>query len=275
MKLTTEKNILKITSIIMFLIAVIFLVPALLTILNSFKPDDEIILNPIKFPGAFSIDNYIEAWKIVKYPTVFFNTFVLTVSSTTGIILISSMAAYILVRSNLKIAWTIYLLFTFAMVVPFQTIMVPLVSVAKNMNLKTSVYGIILIYLGLGCPMAIFMYHGFIKGVPAELEESASIDGSSIFRTFFTIVFPLLKPITATIAILQVLWIWNDFLLPLLIVPKQSTLQLAQYGFFSLFKQEYGKGMASLVLTALPVIIFFLFMQKYIIKGIAAGAVKG
>lgn len=275
MKLTTEKTVLKVTSIFMFIVALIFLVPALLTILNSFKPDSEIILNPIKLPEKLSFTNYIEAWRIIKYPTVLFNTFVLTFASTVGIILISSMAAYILVRSKLKIAWFIYLAFTFAMVVPFQTIMVPLVSVARNMSLKTSVFGIILIYLGLGCPMAIFMYHGFIKGVPAELEESASIDGSTIIRTFFTIVFPLLKPITATIAILQVLWIWNDFLLPLLIVPKQSTLQLAQYGFFSLFKQEYGKGMASLVLTALPVIIFFLFMQKYIIKGIAAGAVKG
>ncbi len=275
MKLNQEKRFLRILSVFMFIIAVVFLIPTLLTILNSFKTDAEIVLNPVKLPIKLQFNNYVEAWKIMKYPTVFFNTFVVTTVSTFGIILISSMAAYILVRSRLKITWIIYLLFTFAMVVPFQTIMVPLVHVAKNMDLKSSVFGIIVIYLGLGCPIAIFMYHGFIKGVPIELEESASIDGSSIFRTFFTIVYPLLKPITSTIAILQVLWIWNDFLLPLLIVPKQSTLQLAQYGFFSLFKQEYGKGMASLILTALPVVIFFLLMQKNIIKGIAAGAVKG
>ena len=160
------------------------------------------------------------------------------------------------------------------MVGPFQTIMIPLVQTAKDYNLK-SVFGIIPIYIGLGCPLAIFMYHGFIKGIPLEIDESAAIDGANPLRTFFQLIFPLLKPITATIAILDVLWIWNDFLLPLIILPKQSTLQLAQYGFFSLFKREYSMAMASLVLSASPIILFYLAMQKYIVKGIAAGAVKG
>jgi raffinose/stachyose/melibiose transport system permease protein len=123
--------------------------------------------------------------------------------------------------------------------------------------------------------MAIFFYHGFIKGIPIELEEAAAIEGASRFRIFFQIVFPMLTPITATVAILNVLWIWNDFLLPLILLPKQSTIQLAQYGFFSLFKREYAKAMASLVLSASPVVIFYLLMQKFIIKGIASGSVKG
>jgi raffinose/stachyose/melibiose transport system permease protein len=258
----------------MIIIAILFLFPALLTLLNSFKTDAEIVLNPISLPKSFNLVNYIDAWKTIHFPVVLLNTFIITVTSTMGILLVSSMAAYIMVRSKSQISWLLFLLFTFSMVVPFQTFMIPLVKAAKDYNLQ-SIWGIIPIYIGLGCPLAIFMYHGFIKGVPVEIEESAAIDGASQLRTFFQLVFPLLKPVSATIAILDVLWVWNDFLLPLIILPKQSTLQLAQYGFFSLFKRQYALAMASLVLSAAPVVIFYLVMQKYIVKGIAAGAVKG
>jgi len=138
----------------------------------------------------------------------------------------------------------------------------------------TNLQGIILLYWGLGAPTAIFMYHGFVKGVPRELEESAAMDGAGQFYIFFKIVFPLLTPITASIVILDALWIWNDFLLPLVIV-KNGTLQLEQMAFHGQFLKEYGPMTASLVLSALPIVIFYLFLQKYIIKGIAAGAVKG
>ncbi|HOV13515.1 MAG TPA: carbohydrate ABC transporter permease, partial [Spirochaetota bacterium] len=157
---------------------------------------------------------------------------------------------------------------------PFQTIMIPLVVTAKTLNLK-NIFGIIPIYIGLGAPLAIFMYHGFIKGIPLDLEESAAIDGAGPFRIFFTIVLPLLTPITATITILDVLWVWNDFLLPLILLPKQTTIQLAQYSFFGQFKTEFGKALASLVLSSSPIVLFYLFMQKYIIKGIMSGAIKG
>ncbi len=260
--------------VLMVLIAILFLFPALLTLLNSFKSDAEIILNPITFPKTINFANYIEAWKTTNFPVVLVNTFFITATSTIGILLVSSMAAYVMVRSKSRLSWLFFLVFTFSMVVPFQTFMVPLVQTAKDYDLQ-SIWGIIPIYIGLGCPLAIFMYHGFIKGVPVEIEESAAIDGASTLRTFFQLVFPLLEPVSATIAILDVLWIWNDFLLPLIILPKQSTLQLAQYGFFSLFKRQYSLAMASLVLSAAPVVIFYLAMQKYIVKGIAAGAVKG
>jgi raffinose/stachyose/melibiose transport system permease protein len=260
--------------IAMIIVAIIFLFPALLTLFNSFKTDAEIVLNPVSFPKSFSFSNYIEAWNATKFPIVLINTFIITVTSTLGILLVSSMAAYVMVRSKSQISWFFFLVFTFSMVVPFQTFMVPLVQTARDYNLQ-SIWGIIPIYIGLGCPLAIFMYHGFIKGVPVEIEESAAIDGASTLRTFFQLVFPLLKPVSATIAILDVLWIWNDFLLPLIILPKQSTLQLAQYGFFSLFKRQYSLAMASLVLSAAPVVIFYLIMQKYIVKGVVAGAVKG
>ncbi len=258
----------------MIILALLFLFPAVLTLINSFKSDAQIVLNPVSLPKTIDFTNYINAWKEMNFPVVLFNTFIITFFSTIGIILVSSMAAYVLVRTNLKISWIIYLIFTFSMVVPFQTIMIPLVQTAKDYDLK-SVLGIIPIYIGLLCPLAVFMYHGFIKGVPLEIEESAAIDGASVLRTFFQLVFPLLKPVTATIAIIDVLWIWNDFLLPLIILPKQSTLQLAQYGFFSLFKRQYSLAMASLVLSAAPVVVFYFLMQKYIVRGIAAGAVKG
>jgi raffinose/stachyose/melibiose transport system permease protein len=260
--------------IAMFLLALIFLFPGLFTIINSFKTDAQISLNPFTFPTAFHLGNYSEAWKATQFPWVLRNTLLITVLSTIGIILVSSMAAYILVRSQSKLAWYFYLVFTFSMIVPFQTFMVPLVQEAKNYQLQ-NIWGIIPIYIGLGCPLAIFMYHGFMKGISVEIEESAAIDGASVLRLFFTIVFPLLTPITATIAILDVLWIWNDFLLPLIILPKGSTLQLAQFGFFGMFRQQYSLAMASLVLSASPVIIFYLVMQRFIIKGISAGAVKG
>jgi len=161
----------------------------------------------------------------------------------------------------------------FALVIPFQIIMVPIVVLATDLNLAT-IGGIIPMYWGLGAPLAVFMYHGFVKGVPRELEESAAIDGAGQFYTFFRIVFPLLTPITATIAILDALWIWNDFLLPLIIV-RQGTLQLEQMRFHGQFLKEYGPMAASLVLSATPIIVFYLALQKYIVKGIAAGAVKG
>ena len=239
-----------------------------------------------------TINNYRGAWffgnkpveingkkryNFVTFPRVFLNTLIVTVFSVLGIIISSSMAAYALVRTKNKISWIIFLIFTFSMVVPFQAIMIPLVETAKVMGLKNSLFGLILIYIGLGSPLAIFMYHGFIKGIPIELEESASIDGAGQFRIFFQIIFPLLKPITATIVILNVLWIWNDFLLPLIILQAENikTIQLKQYSFFGAFHSEYGMALASLIISASPIVIFYLLMQKYIIKGITSGAVKG
>ncbi|MGE5582386.1 MAG: carbohydrate ABC transporter permease [Bacillota bacterium] len=260
--------------IIMWLVALLFLFPALFILINSFKSDAQITLNPISFPQTLGLENYINAWKETNFPVVFCNTLIITLLSTVGIILVSAMAAYILARTKWKLSWLIYLLFTFSLVVPFQSFMIPLVRTAKEYGLQ-NVLGVVPIYIGLGCPLAIFMYHGFIRSVPVEIEESAAIDGASTFRTFFQLVFPVLAPVTATIAILDTLWIWNDFLLPLIILPAKSTLQLAQFGFFSLFRRQYSLAMASLVLSAAPVVILYFLLQKYIVKGVAAGAVKG
>lgn len=260
---------------LMLAVAVVYLFPVLLTLINSFKSDPQIVLNPVSLPTSLSLANYTEAWKQMNFPVALANTFIITVLSTAGIIVVSSMAAYIMVRTKFKkLSWFFYFLFVFNMVVPFQTVMIPLNITAYHLNLK-NVFGIIPIYIGLGCPLAVFMYHGFIKGVPLEIEESAAIDGASVLKTYFKLVFPILGPIHATVAILDVLWIWNDFLLPLIILPSRTTIQLAQNIFFGMYRQQFSLAMASLVLSASPIIVFYLLMQKFIIKGVSSGAVKG
>lgn len=243
----------------------------------------------VVFKSTFTLDNFPKAWDQTRFPWVLLNTFIITLLSVVGVVLISSTASYMLVRTNAKrLGWIFYSLFTFALVIPFQVIMVPLVVQSVDMGLTSlgklvridqlsmilKGIGIVPMYWGLGVPTAVFMYHGFIKGVPLALEESAYLDGASTVQVFWKIVFPMLTPITATVVILDVLWIWNDFLLPLIII-QEGTLQLAQFRFFGMFFRDYGPAMASLVLSASPVLIFYLMLQRFIIKGISAGAVKG
>ena len=154
--------------------------------------------------------------------------------------------------------------------------MIPLIVVTRKLNLSNSIPGIILVYWGLGCNFAIFLYHGFVKTIPHELEESAVMDGCTPYQTFFKIVMPLLVPVTSTIAVLDALWIWNDFLLPLLLLQRKAirTIPLSQYIFFGQYYSDWGLALAGLILAVLPIVIFYIFMQKYIVKGITAGAVK-
>ncbi len=218
-------------------------------------------------------DNYFSAWREMQFPNVFLNTLLITVIGTAGIVLTSSMCAYGLARSDSKLSWILYGFFAFSLVIPFQIIMVPIGILAADLKMM-NVPGIIIMYWGLGCPTAIFMIHGFIKGVPKELEESAAIDGAGRFYIFFRIVFPLIKTIVATVIVIDALWLWNDFLLPLIVI-KKGTIQLAQMNFRGISTSDYGKICASLTLSSIPMIALYIVLQKYIIKGIAAGAVKG
>lgn len=268
-------------TVALIVLAVFFIYPLIFVIINSFRPNSGIIVNPTGLPNykefakySFKLfNNYSQVWSEMNFPKVFLQTLLVTVLGTSGIILSCSMCAYGLVRSESKISQVLYAFFAFSLVIPFQIIMVPIGVLASDLHLM-NVYGLIPMYWGLGCPTAIFMFHGFIKSVPKELEESASIDGAGKFRIFFSIVFPLLKTIVATIAVIDALWIWNDFLLPL-IVAKEGTIQLAQMRFNGQFMKDYGPMCASLTISSIPIIIFYLALQKYIIKGIAAGAVKG
>jgi len=262
-----------ILGIVMFIFAFFFFYPMIYVVVNSFRPNADIILKPLGLPKSFYVGNYVKAWNTMQFPKVFLNTLLITVFGVAGIILTSAMAAYMLARTDSKLSWLLYGFFAFSIVIPFQIIMVPIGVLASDLHLMNS-QGITIMYWGLGCPTAIFMFHGFIKSVPKELEESASIDGAGKFYTFFVIIMPMLKTIIATVAVIDVLWIWNDFLLPLIVV-KQGTIQLAQMKFNGQFMKEYGPMTASLTISSLPIIVFYLFLQKYIIKGIAAGAVKG
>jgi raffinose/stachyose/melibiose transport system permease protein len=262
-----------ILEIFMILLALTWIYPALFVLNNAVKPEPDIKLHPISLPTTLTMDNFIKAWVEMRFPRALLNTAIITIFGVAGIILVSSMAAWKLARTFGRLSWLLYLVFAFAMVIPFQIIMVPIVGLSTDLKIGT-VWGIIPMYWGLGAPLAVFMYHGFVKGVPRELEEAAAIDGGGQAFIFFRVVFPLMKPITATIVILDALWLWNDFLLPLIVV-KAGTLQLEQLHFYGMFLREYGPSAASLILSATPIIILYLLLQRYIIKGIAAGAVKG
>lgn len=260
-------------TVVLIIFAVAFIYPMLFVVINSFRPNADIIMNPAGIPDSFFSGNYVQAWKELEFPKVFLNTFSVTLFGTLGILLTSSMCAYALARADSKVSWLLYGFFSFSLVIPFQIIMVPIGVLASDLHLM-SIPGIIPMYWGLGCPTAVFMIHGFIKSVPRELEESAAIDGAGRFYIFFRIVLPLIKTILATVAVIDALWLWNDFLLPLIVI-KQGTIQLAQMKFNGQFMKEYGPMCASLTISSVPIIVFYLSLQKYIIKGIAAGAVKG
>ncbi|HEY0828632.1 MAG TPA: carbohydrate ABC transporter permease [Bacilli bacterium] len=259
------------------LLAVLFLVPFYFVIANSFKSFSEILINAASLPEALNFENYSRVWDIMKFPKVFTNSLLITLFSNIGLVIISSMAAYRLVRYAGKWNNLLFILFISAMVIPFQSVMIPLVQIANQMGLIDKLPGLIICYFGFGVSLNIFLYHSFIKSIPLEIEESAVVDGCSIFGVFWLIVFPLLKPITVTIVLLNSLWIWNDFLLPLLIIsnPDLRSIPLATYSFFGQYTKQWDLALAALVLGITPIIIFFLAMQKHIIEGITAGSVKG
>jgi raffinose/stachyose/melibiose transport system permease protein len=192
--------------IVMIAAALVYIYPALFALNNAVKPEADIKLHPISLPATITFENFAKAWTEMKFLSTLANTAIITVFGVAGIILVSSMAAGKLARTFGRLSWFLYLLFAFAMVIPFQIIMVPIVGLSTDLNLA-SIWGIIPMYWGIGAPLAVFMYHGFVKGVPRELEEAASIDGAGQFFAFFRVVFPLLKPITATILILDALWL--------------------------------------------------------------------
>ncbi|MGO4950924.1 MULTISPECIES: carbohydrate ABC transporter permease [Paenibacillus] len=262
----------------MIVLSLLFLYPLFLAINNSFKSFAEVMTDVIALPKQLSLDNYVYVWKFIDYPRLFLNNTIITIVGLAGIVLISSIAAYKLARTKSKWSSVIYMLCIMPMLIPFQSIMLTVLRLAKDLNLADSTWGLGLLYWGFGAPLAVFIYHGFVKGIPAEIDESAKIDGASGFRLFFSVIFPLLKSVTATIVIIDVMWIWNDFLLPLLMVngsPSTKTLTLAAYTFVGQYTSDWQYAMTAMVMAVLPSIIVFIFLQKYIVKGVVAGAVKG
>ncbi|MGI8385704.1 carbohydrate ABC transporter permease [Robertmurraya sp. P23] len=265
-----------IVEILAIALGLVFLVPFYYVVSNSLKPFAEILTNTSALPKVFQFENYVQAFEKLDYLNVFTNSLIITVSSNIVLVIFCSMAAYMLVRTKKKISNVIFMSFVAAMIIPFQSIMIPLIKTAGNFGLLNSIWGLVIMYLGFGSGMTIFLYHGFIKGIPVELEEAAIIDGCSRFGVFWRIVFPLLKPITVTIVILNSLWIWNDFLLPSLVLqdPELRTIPLATFFFFGQYTKQWDLALAALVLGIIPLLIFFFSMQKHIIKGITSGSIK-
>lgn len=261
--------------------AFVFLSPILIIILNSFKGNFYISDAPFELPNKETFagfDNFIKGFTQSDFMRSFANSLFITVLSVAGIVLLTSMTAWYIVRVKNKFTAWLYYLFIFSMIVPFQMVMYTMTYLAFEMKLNSPL-GIVFIYLGFGAGLSVFMFSGFIKSIPTEIEEAATIDGCSPVQTFFLIVFPILKPTAITVAILNAMWVWNDYLLPYLVLGSGSNktlpvaVQMALTGGYG--NKDMGALMAMLVLSILPIIIFYLFCQKYIIKGVVAGAVKG
>ncbi len=270
----------KVIFFVLLTLSVLFLVPIIIVIINSFKSRIFISSQPLKLPNAetfVALENYINGVTSSDFFSAFLRSLFITVVSVILIVLFASMAAWYIVRSNSKITKGIYYMLVFSMIVPFQMVMYTMTYVANRANLD-NVFGITFVYLGFGAGLSVFMLCGFIKSIPLEIEEAAMIDGASPIQAFFTVVFPMLKPTAITVAILNTMWIWNDYLLPYLVLGSDKktipvAIQLAMQGAYG--STDYGGFMAMLVLAIVPIIIFYIFCQKYIIKGVVAGAVKG
>jgi len=329
------------TALVGFILGILFLFPLYVLAVNSFKTQKGIFKNVLALPSGdyLSLKNYPEAFEKLDFIQSLSNSLLISITSTVLIVLLTAMAAWVLVRYKIKISTVIFMTFATAMLIPFQCVMLPLVrlmstpvyiaaiiiiaelylsfilslavktmledrfgrskakqiafilfgiiaavliavsisviSGQKNLTALNRV-GLIFMYVGFGSSLSIMLFHGFIKNVPLELEEAATIDGCTPFRTFWQVVFPLLKTISITVAILNIMWIWNDFLLPQLTINKAGwqTIPLKTYFFFGQFSKRWDLATAGLIMGMLPIVIFYLFCQKYIVKGITDGAIK-
>ncbi|MFB5674766.1 carbohydrate ABC transporter permease [Paenibacillus terreus] len=262
---------------LLIVIGLLFLVPFYFLLVNSVKTFGEILSSSAALPSSLHFSNYAEAWESINFPSAFGNSLLVTIVSNALLLLISSMAAYQMVRNNSLFNRILFGLLVSAMVIPFQSIMLPLMEISNVLSLNNSIPGLILCYLGFGAPLSVFLFHGFIKTVPIEIEQAARVDGSNRYGVFFRVVLPLLQPMIITVLILNTLWIWNDYLLPSLILtdPDKRTIPIATYTLFGQYTKQWDLALPALVLGILPIVIFFLALQKYVVSGIAAGAVKG
>ena len=261
-------------------ISILFVAPIFVVLMNSFKRKAFISLSPFSMPDEKSyagLENYVTSITKYEFVKAVGWTLFITVLSVIVILVCCSMCAWYINRVTNTLTKTMYMLCLFSMVVPFQMVMFTLSKIANILKLNTP-WGLIIIYLGYGAGLAVFMFSGFVKSIPIEIEEAAMIDGCTPIQTFFDVVFPILKPTAITVAILQAMWIWNDYLLPYLVldIKKYKTIPIAiQYlkgGYGSI---DWGAMMAMLVLAIIPIIVFYMVCQKHIIEGVVAGAVKG
>ena len=261
-------------------ISILFVAPIFVVLMNSFKRKAFISLSPFSMPDEKSyagLENYVTSITKYEFVKAVGWTLFITVLSVIVILVCCSMCAWYITRVKNKLTKLIYLLCVFSMVIPFQMVMFTLSGTADSLHLNTP-WGIVIVYLGFGAGLAVFMFCGFVKSIPIEIEEAAMIDGCNPVRTFFSVVLPIMQPTYISVGILETMWIWNDFLLPYLVldINKYKTISIAiQYMKGSYGRVDMGAIMAALIMAVIPVIIFYLACQKYIIEGVAAGAVKG
>lgn len=268
-----------ITTTLALIVILLFLSPFYIVIVNSLKTPLETAENALSLPSVFSLDNFKEATQKISFTRALINTLVVTVTADVLIVLCASLSGHAIARNSGKHWYFSFLdrIFLSSIMIPFQVIMIPVYKLFKGMGLINNLLGMIIILTGISVAYATFLYVGFIKSIPLELEEAAKIDGCSQFKAFWVIVFPLLKPITATVAALHAMWLWNDFNISLILLQKDKvrTLTIKQFYFFSEYSSDYNMAFAAAILGMIPVLIFFLLMQKYLVGGITAGAVKG
>lgn len=263
-------------------ISILYVMPVVVVLINSFKANSFVNSETFALPSAESFvgwDNYVKGMTYGNYPFLqsVANSLIITVLSTALILVCTSMAAWYISRVNSRLCRIIYLVCVFSMVVPFQMVMFTLAKTANVLDLDTP-WTIPVIYLGFGAGLAVFMFTGFVKGMPLAIEEAAAIDGCGPMRTFFSVVFPMLKPIFISVGVLEIMWVWNDYLLPYLVLDrtKYKTIPIhIQYLQGSYGHVDLGAVMALIMISILPIIIFYLTCQKYIVSGVMAGAVKG
>lgn len=273
-----KRTCLVILWIVIALVAAIYIYPIYLICINSIKSYQQVLVEVLSFPNPVEWSNYAYVMEKMKYGLLFRNNVIITTIGIVGIIVFSSAAAYIINRKKNRYSSVAYKIITLPMLIPFQTIMISLLKVTTVFKLSGSKIGLGIQYWGFGVSMAVFIYYNFISTVPKELDESSEIDGATTFQTYTRIIFPLLRSVTFTIIVIDVMWIWNDFLLPLLMVNnsnKTKTLVLAAYTFVGQFNTKWQYAMAAMVLALLPSVIIFIFLQKYIVQGVVAGAIKG
>ncbi|WP_091586252.1 carbohydrate ABC transporter permease [Alteribacillus bidgolensis] len=269
-----RKRRLYVLEILGILLGLLWLSPFYLIAVNAFKTNRDIFADVLGFPSNPTIQNFIQAFIDLQFLQSLFNSLIITVASIGIIVFFSSMAAYALARNKSKLSSVILLIFVAAMLIPFQAVMIPLVALFGKAEMLNMV-GLIFMYLGFGSSLAIFLYHGAMTSIPSTLDEAAIIDGANKFQTFWFIIFPLLKPISVTVGILNVIWIWNDFLLPSLILSdSEATIPLRMFYFFGQYTKQWHLALAGLTIVIIPVIVFYFIAQKQIIKGVSEGAVK-
>jgi raffinose/stachyose/melibiose transport system permease protein len=273
---TGKKNRVDI-EISMVLLALLFLIPFYFVLVNSVKSVQSILSDTAGLPTVFQWENYVKAWRQVRMPRAFFNTLINTAFTDIITMIITPMAAYHIVRHPSKFNRIVMTMFVASMVIPVQAIVIPLIQEFSWLGILNTRLGLVTSYVGIGLAFSSFLFYGFVKTIPVEIEESAIIDGCSSYGVFWRIVFPLLKPMTTTVILLKTLWCWNEYLLSVLLLhrPEVRTIQLAVNALFSEYRQQWDLALPALVMGITPALLFFLFLQRYVVEGITLGAVKG